>query len=143
VRLHRRWHLSVPAYAVTASGPSITVTTTGTGTGTGALGRDIDHEGNYTLSWNPTTQCESLDGDWSTAIGTHSDASSVDLSRCGGGCPTGSVVHTFADSRTLTLTFDGSATVAWTLGAAASGAAGAAAGDASVTASGSFTIDCK
>jgi hypothetical protein len=128
-------------YAVTASGPTITVSTTGTGTG--ALGRNVDHQGNYTLSWNPTTQCQSLDGTWSTELGTHSDANEVNLERCGGGCPTGTVVHTFPDSQQLTITFDGTTTASWALGASATGSAGGASGSASVTASGSFTFSCQ
>jgi hypothetical protein len=120
------------AYAVTGTSHTLTVTTTGTGTG--PFGRNIDHEGNYTVSWDPATQCHSIDGDWSTDLGLHTRANAVSLSRCGAGCPTGSVVHSFLGGRSLTIQFDGTATAAWSLAGAAGGSA--------VEASGTVALSC-
>ncbi|HET9622693.1 MAG TPA: hypothetical protein VFP84_15075 [Kofleriaceae bacterium] len=113
-------------YAVTGTSHTLTVSTTGTGTG--PFGRTIDHEGNYTVSWDPATQCHSIDGEWSTDIGLHTRANDVSLSRCGGGCPTGSVIHTFLGGRSLTVTFDGTATASWSLAGATAGGAAEATG---------------
>jgi len=111
-------------YTITGTNHSIAVTTKGTGTG--PLGRNIDHDGNYTINWDTASQCHSIDGVWSTDIGLHNRSNTVKTSRCAGGCPTGSVVHQFLGTRSLTITFDGSATAAWTLagGASAAGTSG-------------------
>ena len=99
------------------SGTSHVLTVSTQGTGTGALGNEIDHQGNYTLSWDPTSDCGSIDGTWNTEI-TSANASAdrsndVDLSRCGGGCPTGTLTHHFLAGATLTLTFDGTSVATW------------------------------
>ncbi|HEY0195286.1 MAG TPA: hypothetical protein VGC42_29425 [Kofleriaceae bacterium] len=110
-------------YTVTGTSHSLTVMTTGTGTG--PRGRNIDHEGNYTISWDTANQCRTINGQWSTDIGLRDRSNNVQLSRCGGGCPTGSVAHNFLGNRTLTVTFDGTATAQWALtGGAGAGATG-------------------
>ena len=104
-----------------SSGPSHTLTVKTSGTGTGALGRDVEHDGSYTISWDSSTQCHTIMGSWSTEIGALSRSNEVDVSRCGTGCPTGTVVHKFLTDRTLTVTFDGTATASWVGSAGASG----------------------
>ena len=131
-------------YAVTATGHTLTVATSSTGTG--AHGNAIDHAGNYTIAWDPATQCRTIDGQWSTELGAATRSSTVDVSQCGTGCPTGSISHAFVDGKTLTVTFDGTATAAWSLAAtAAGGVSGPASGSASGSAatSGSLTLACK
>jgi hypothetical protein len=109
-------------YAVTGTSHTLTVQTQGSGVG--YFGRDLDHEGNYTISWDPSSQCSSINGTWSTDIGAHNRGNTVMMSACAGACPTGSVVHNFLGDRSLTVTFDGSATASWTLSGNAGGASG-------------------
>jgi hypothetical protein len=95
------------------------------GSGVGPLGNTIDHDGNYTTTWDTTSQCGSIDGTWSTEA-TSSAASktrgnTVNVSRCAGGCPTGTMVHDFLTSETLTITFNGTPIADWMLSTGASG----------------------
>jgi hypothetical protein len=108
------------------SGASHVLTVQSMGTGTGALGNAIDHTGDYTLTWDATSQCGSVAGMWSTTItgasgATASRSETANVNRCASGCPTGSVVRNMFDGATLTVTFDGSATAAWMLSTGASG----------------------
>jgi hypothetical protein len=95
------------------------------GDGTGPLGTTIDHDGNYTIGWDTSSQCRSIDGSWSTEFtnGTASATRSndVNLMRCSSGCPTGSIVHHFLGGQTLTVTFDGSSVASWTTSGGRSG----------------------
>lgn len=106
-------------YTTTGTGHSLVVTTTGTGTGPRGLA--VDHEGDYTINWDTATQCHSIDGMWSTELGLRTRSNTVNLSRCAGGCPTGSIAHTFLGGKSLTVTFDGTATAAWAVSGGASG----------------------
>jgi hypothetical protein len=128
-------------YAVTASGPTLTVTTATTGTG--PRGNAVDHNGDYTIAWDPATACRSLDGTWSTDRAAGSTSNTVELSQCGGGCPTGSIARTFVDGKTLTISFDGTATASWSLAAAGAAAGSAGSASGSAAASGTITLDCK
>ncbi|HEY0190789.1 MAG TPA: hypothetical protein VGC42_06670, partial [Kofleriaceae bacterium] len=124
-------------YAASAGGHSLTVKTSGTGTG--PRGNAVEHDGDYTIGWDAATQCRTIDGDWSTELGAASRSSKVELSQCGGGCPTGSIAHTTVDGKTMTVSFDGTATASWSLTASATtaGASGAVLG------TGTITLDCK
>jgi hypothetical protein len=99
-------------YAVSGTMHTLTVATNGSGTG--PRGNAIEHQGNYTISWDSTSQCGSIDGMWSTELGDLSRSNDVSLDRCAGGCPTGTVTHTFLRGASVTITFDGSATATWT-----------------------------
>lgn len=120
-------------YATSGSGHSLTVETTGTGTG--PRGLLVDHEGSYTIKWDAATQCHSIDGEWSTELGLRDRSNAVSVSRCGGGCPTGSISHTYLGGRTLTVTFDGTATASWSLAASGAGA--------SVLSTGTVALSCQ
>lgn len=102
-------------YGVTGTTHTLAVQTQGQGTG--PLGNSIDHNGNYTITWDTGSQCGSIDGMWSTEFSNSSASATrsndVSLMRCAGGCPTGSVVHHFLGGQTLTITFDGTATATW------------------------------
>ncbi len=110
-------------YSVSGTEKMLTVMTTGTGTG--ALGNDIDHTGDYTITWDPTTQCASIDGSWMTTISNTTASATrsneVNVSRCAGGCPTGTIVHTGLRGLTLTVTFDGTSTADWSTSTGKSG----------------------
>lgn len=98
----------------TVSGDSRQLVVSSTGSGTGPLGNDIEHQGDYTVSWDSSTECRSVVGHWETSF-TGPNASlersnDVDLERCGGGCPVGTLTHHFIGGQSLTVTFDGTAT---------------------------------
>ena len=95
------------------------------GQGTGPRGNSIDHDGNYTISWDTSSQCGSINGTWSTEFsnGTASATRSndVDVMRCAGGCPSGTLVHHFLGGQTLTVTFDGTNVATWSTSGGRSG----------------------
>ncbi len=111
-------------YSVTPTEHVLAVSTMGDGTGF-LRGTNIDHQGNYTLSWDPTSQCGSIDGTWSTDFSNGSASASrsndVSLSDCAGGCPTGTLTHHFLLGETLTVTFDGTSVATWATSTGKSG----------------------
>jgi hypothetical protein len=102
---------------LTTSGTMQTLAVTASGSGTGPRGNAIDHNGNYTVTWDSSDTCRSIDGSWSTdlttPVSTAARANTVNLMRCGEACPTGTFTHKYLGGATLTLTFDGTATAAW------------------------------
>jgi len=98
-------------YAIAGTTKTLTVATNGSGTG--PRGNEIEHEGNYTITWDSASQCRTIAGDWHTDLGARERSNNVNLSRCDGGCPTGSVTHHFLGGASVTITFDGTATAAW------------------------------
>ena len=96
-----------------ASGTSHSIAVTTQSSGTGARGLPVEHDGNYTITWDTATQCRSIAGEWSTEIGTATRSTTANLSRCVDGCPTGSVVRHTRTGQTITVTFDGQGTAAW------------------------------
>jgi hypothetical protein len=128
--------LTVDATATYATqGSSHTLTVVTEGSGTGPRGRSVEHDGNYTVTWNSDSQCRTITGSWSTELGSHTRTNQVDLSRCANSCPTGSVTHTFLGGKSLVIDFDGTATASWTLSASAGGA--------SAGSSGTVTLACQ
>ncbi|HEX4453177.1 MAG TPA: hypothetical protein VH143_20035 [Kofleriaceae bacterium] len=113
------------------SGTMKTLSVTANGTGTGPRGNAIDHNGAYTVTWDPTSACRSISGSWSTdltsPVATAERANTVDLMRCGAACPTGTMAHKFLGGSTLSVTFDGTATAAWS---------------SSLNLSGTIALDC-
>jgi hypothetical protein len=106
-------------YAVTGSDDTLTVQTMGTGTG--PRGTAIDHDGNYTIGWDATNQCASIAGTWSTELGAADRSNTVNLSECGGSCPTGTLSHKYLAGITLNVAFDGTAVATWSLSTGGSG----------------------
>jgi hypothetical protein len=106
-------------YAVSGSERTLTVHTAGAGTG--ARGNTVEHEGDYTITWDSASLCGSIVGTWSTELGTRSRSNQVDVSRCAGGCPTGSIVHEFRTGASVTVTFDGTPTASWSASTGAGG----------------------
>jgi hypothetical protein len=87
------------------------------GEGVGPRGTAFTRDGDYTVSWDPDTECFGLDGSWSTTIGLRrwsTDVSAFD--KCGEGCPAagGHVsYHGGLSGVTVDVDFDGSSTAAW------------------------------
>ena len=106
-------------YGVTGTTHTLAVQTTGSGVG--PRGNTVDHDGNYTITWDTGSQCGSIAGHWSTEIGAATRSNDVDLMRCAGSCPAGTVTHKFLGGSSLTLTFDGSAVATWSASTGASG----------------------
>jgi hypothetical protein len=106
-------------YAVSGATHTLTVMTNGSGTG--PRGNPVEHDGNYTNTWDTASQCGSIAGSWTTELGSASRSNTVDLMRCAGSCPSGTVEHKFLGGASLTLTFDGSAIATWSASTGASG----------------------
>jgi len=110
-------------YAVNGTTHSLAVQTTGSGTG--PLGNDVEHNGDYTITWDTASECRSIAGSWSTSItassGTATRSNDVNLMRCGTGCPTGTITHHFLGGASLMITFDGTAVAQWSTSTGKSG----------------------
>jgi hypothetical protein len=114
-------------YTVTGTAHELAVQTNGSGTG--PLGNQIEHEGNYTISWDTASACRSIQGTWHTDLGSLERSNDVDVQRCGDtGCPTGTVTHHYIGGASIEVTFDGTAVATW------SGSGGR---------SGTVTLDCQ
>lgn len=120
-------HLVVDVDALYArNGTTHTLDVMTSGSAVGPRGSELDHVGDYTVTWDGSTQCRSIVGSWATdatlADGrTASRSTTADVSRCAGGCPTGSIARTFRNGVTLTVTFDGTSTAQWETSAGRSG----------------------
>jgi hypothetical protein len=110
-------------YSVSGTQRSLVVSTTGTGTG--PRGNDIEHKGDYTLTWDPSTTCGSITGHWQTdfsnATATAQRSNDLTLSKCVGACPSGTLTHHFLGGASLTLTYDGTPTATWSASTGATG----------------------
>jgi hypothetical protein len=110
-------------YAVSGTTHTLQVQTQGSGTG--PRGNDVEHSGNYTITWDTASDCRSIAGMWSTTItGTNVSAersNDVNLMRCGTGCPTGMLTHHFLGGASMTVTFDGTAVAQWSTSAGKTG----------------------
>jgi len=106
-------------YTTSGTGHSLVVETSGAGTG--PRGNPVDHDGNYTITWDPSTLCRSISGHWQTELGARERSNDVSLQRCGTGCPTGTITHHFTAGASLTITFDGTATAQWSSSLGATG----------------------
>ena len=118
--------LQIDADAVyTTSGTQRSLAVTSHGTGIGPRGNDIDHQGMYTLTWDPASSCGSIVGHWQTdisnATGSAQRSNDVDLSKCVAACPTGTLTHHFLGGASVTVTFDGTATASWSASTGRSG----------------------
>jgi hypothetical protein len=112
-------HLVVGVDALyTTSGTTHTLDVMTSGSSVGPRGTELDHVGDYTVTWDSSTQCRTLDGAWATEATlvdgrTASRSTVADLERCIGGCPTGTLSRTFRNGVTLNITFDGTSTAQW------------------------------
>ncbi|HTJ47122.1 MAG TPA: hypothetical protein VL463_33705 [Kofleriaceae bacterium] len=118
--------MSVDSNAVyTASGATKSLTVTTQGSGTGPLGNTIQHDGQYTATWDAS--CVSLEGAWSTDVGQTQRSTTASVMRCADQCPTGTVTRDTFNGRTIDITFDGTDVAKWT---------------SSTGRSGTFTLPC-
>jgi hypothetical protein len=84
--------------------------------GTGARGIALEREGTYTVTYDTTSGCHTIDGTWTTKAGALSSSTVVaGYARCQAACPKagGSVVHTTRAGKVFTLTYDGTASAEW------------------------------
>lgn len=117
-----RAHIAIDATATyTVTGTTKTLTVMTSGSGTGPRGNEIEHEGNYTITWDAASQCRAIAGEWRTDLGARERSNNVNLSRCAGGCPTGTVTHHFLAGASMTITFNGTATATWSASTGRSG----------------------
>jgi hypothetical protein len=120
--------IDLAATALYASdGGTQTLDVTTHSSGVGALGYDLQHDGDYTVTWDGS--CATVDGAWSSERGDRSRSTTADLTRCAAMCPSGQVVRDTADGRTITVAFDGSATASWSSSTGKSGTFALACGE--------------
>ncbi len=84
--------------------------------GTGPRGNTLERNGAYTVVYDSTTQCITIDGTWTTRAGLRTASTVVSgYQRCKGACPAagGSIVHTTARSNVITVTYSGGASASW------------------------------
>ena len=101
-------------YTVNGSAKKLVVATNGSGTG--AFGNAITRNGSYTLTWDDASMCGTLDGAWSTQIGSNTWSTSIaNYAQCKYHCPSsGTLSHTGGLSKvTITVSFDGSSNATW------------------------------
>lgn len=91
--------------------------------GTGKRGVTVHREGSYTITFDQATNCVTVDGAWSTAAARGATTTVSGYARCQGQCPKagGTIVHTTVRDVTITLTYDGSASAAWSTSGGKSG----------------------
>lgn len=84
--------------------------------GTGPRGMMVAREGDYAVTYDPTTECITLDGAWTTKAGLRTASTGASgYARCKGHCPAagGTITHTRVGGTVITLSYDGSTTAAW------------------------------
>lgn len=92
--------------------------------GSGPRHMSVAREGDYTVTYDPVSECITLDGTWTTKAGLRTASTAVsDYARCKGHCPAagGTITHTRVGGTAITLTYDGSATAAWSTSKGRSG----------------------
>ncbi|PZR06579.1 MAG: hypothetical protein DI536_29920 [Archangium gephyra] len=88
--------------------------------GTGPRGNTVSREGDYTVTWDEATECITLDGTTGSTRVTSTTVSG--FRKCKAQCPSsGTIVHSGARGREVTLTYDGSANAAWSTSGGRSG----------------------
>jgi len=85
------------------------------GEGFGPRNYYITRKGDYTLSYNASTDCLSLGGGWESMLGMKSWDTTVDsYTQCGSSCPEGVVeISGYTGGRAVKNTFDGSDLARW------------------------------
>lgn len=86
-------------------------------TGTGPRGASVERSGTYTVTWDAANQCVTLDGTWTSTVALRTATTTVSaFQKCAGRCPAagGSIVYTGGRGNTVIVTYDGTATAAWT-----------------------------
>jgi hypothetical protein len=109
-------------YTVNGTAKKLVVATQGSGTG--AFGNAIARNGSYTLTWDDASMCGTLDGAWSTQIGSDTWSTAIaGYAQCKYHCPSsGTLTHTGGISKvTVTVKFDGSADATWSTSTGRSG----------------------
>ena len=98
-------------YATNGTAHTLTVHTDGSGVG--PRGNDVEHTGDYTITWDTGSQCGAIEGSWETDRAASSRSTQVDLSRCASSCPSGTLTHKYIAGASVTVTFDGTAVATW------------------------------
>lgn len=86
--------------------------------GVGLRGLRLTRSGQYTLSWEPSTQCLGLDGTWATTVPSGTAETSLsDFRRCMGRCPQagGRMTHRKLNGAVVSVQFVGGETAVWSI----------------------------
>ncbi len=109
-----------------------------TGMGVGPRGYELEPAaGSYVMSWQRSSGCSTLraraDSDQDPMVGEYADwVTKVDVTRCPGRCPSGTVARRFSNDAELQVDMDGTTVAAWT-----------SSGDRTDTRSGTFDLPCE
>ncbi len=97
------------------NGSTKTANVTATSTGTGPRGVSLKRNGTYTVTFDSTTQCATVNGSWSTDVGAREATTTVtDYQRCKGTCAaTGTIVHSTLRGATVTVAYNGTSAASW------------------------------
>ena len=79
--------------------------------GVGGRGFEIEHDGDYTVSWDD--DCVTLEGAWSSSRGDLARSTTADVTRCRAACPTGSITRTTVRDNVIEIAFDGTGAASW------------------------------
>jgi hypothetical protein len=109
--------VTITGSGVKANGAVIDLDATVVATQTnGARGCALSCEGTYELSYDPGSECLTLNGTWTTTVGLKTASTTIaNYTRCKGTCPAagGSLVHVARTGAAVTVTYDGSANASW------------------------------
>ena len=107
----------------TKSGSTKSADVTSSASGTGPRGIALSRDGQYTVTYDSETSCATVNGSWKTDVGSRSSSTTVtNYARCKGACPTsGTIVHDTPRNTSVTVTYSGAETAAWSTSAGRSG----------------------
>lgn len=85
----------------------------------GPRGTKVDGRGSYVMTWQPTSECSTLQASTESDMDVVADqpphlVTRVDMTRCPGGCPSGVVTRHFPNETEVQVTMDGTALAPWT-----------------------------
>lgn len=92
---------------VTQAGATKTASVVSSASGTGPRGITVTRNGTYSVTYDTTSECATVNGTWATTSGARQSSTTVsNYARCKGACPTGgTIVHETARGASVTVTY--------------------------------------
>ena len=120
-----RYTIDIDSRAVRSSADGTVTTSVSTsGSGNGPRGVAFTRDGNYTITYDMSTECRTINGQWTTIAEDRTEITTVtDLKRCGTDCPElgSKVLVDNGSGVSVEMTYDGTGTVKWNRGGIKSG----------------------
>jgi len=100
---------------ITSEGDARTLTISTDGTVTGRRGHVLTRTGDYTSTWDPTTECLAIDGSWMTTVDEDTWTTTISgFEKCGTSCPAdGGRIAWEGPRASLTVEYDGTNRAGW------------------------------